>query len=791
MPVIRLIHTLLLAFAIPALGAALPSDGAPGDVITLEGLIRVPVVTVDAAEVQNNVTDSGISKRQSTADLDNFGGSFYLITLSLGSNSQSAMVQLDTGSVELWVDPICASSQSPDFCNALPRYDPTTSTTSHNLQTQFGIQYGSGSVQGTYYTDTVASGSASIPGLQFGVATQSDFLSFGILGLGPVIFPAPYEPFIYQLATQNTIASPAFSLDLRSINDPEGSIIFGGLDTMKYKCNLAKAPIIPYYQAPDGVPRFWINFNGVAVTTASGSNAIPLAQPQPVFLDSGATLSYLPAALFNAIGAAFPGATYYSPTGYYIAPCNTVGSLDFTFGNTLVQVPFSEFLLVADNTGQTCILGMQAASGPQYILGDSFLRAAYVVFDLGNSNLWIGQADDCGSNLVAIGSGANSVPQVPGCSCPVSSSSSMTSTASSTLSSSLTTSSGVTSSTSSVTSSFSPIASSNSSIASSTSSIASSTSSIASSTSSVATSSSISSSAAGSSVTSSSSSIASSSSAASNSTVSSSVASSSSSVASPSSSAVSSSSSVATSSSSVAISSSIVATSSSIASGSTVSSSVTSSSSSVASSSSSATSSSFVASSSTVSSSVASSSPSLANSSSAASSSIISSSVVSSSSSVASSSTASSSTASSSTANSSTASSSTASSSTASSSIASSSTASSSTASSTASSSTTSSSATSTASPSTRHPNRVRPNRVRPNRVRSCRVRSTKATSSIKSTGYCGTSKSYCGSGNCNPLFGTCTDPASAPVNVDPTGEGKCGPNNGGFKCSGSQCCSQ
>ena len=34
-----------------------------------------------------------------------------------------------------------------------------------------------------------------------------------------------------------------------------GSIIFGGIDTMKYTGALEKRPIIPYYQAPDHYPR--------------------------------------------------------------------------------------------------------------------------------------------------------------------------------------------------------------------------------------------------------------------------------------------------------------------------------------------------------------------------------------------------------------------------------------------------------------------------------------------------------------------------------------------------------
>lgn len=48
------------------------------------------------------------------------------------------------------------------------------------------------------------------------------------------------------------------------------------------------------------------------------------------------------------------------------------------------------------------------------MLGDSFLRAAYVVYDQDNRNLHLAQAANCGSNLVEISSGTNAVPSVTG-----------------------------------------------------------------------------------------------------------------------------------------------------------------------------------------------------------------------------------------------------------------------------------------------------------------------------------------------------------------------------------------
>lgn len=48
------------------------------------------------------------------------------------------------------------------------------------------------------------------------------------------------------------------------------------------------------------------------------------------------------------------------------------------------------------------------------VLGDTFLRAAYVVYDWDNRNIWLANNEDCGSKLVAIGKGPNAVPALTG-----------------------------------------------------------------------------------------------------------------------------------------------------------------------------------------------------------------------------------------------------------------------------------------------------------------------------------------------------------------------------------------
>jgi hypothetical protein len=71
-----------------------------------------------------------------------------------------------------------------------------------------------------------------------------------------------------------------------------------------------------------------------------------------------------------------------------------------------------------DNIERMCTFGFSL--GPQgegkvpFILTDAFMRGAYMVFDMDNDEIWMGESADCGSNMVPIGKGKDVVPVVPG-----------------------------------------------------------------------------------------------------------------------------------------------------------------------------------------------------------------------------------------------------------------------------------------------------------------------------------------------------------------------------------------
>ncbi|KAJ3502036.1 hypothetical protein NM208_g16809 [Fusarium decemcellulare] len=75
-----------------------------------------------------------------------------------------------------------------------------------------------------------------------------------------------------------------------------------------------------------------------------------------------------------------------------------------------------------DNGEPACMFGIAPSPSSTSILGDTFMRSAYVVFDLENNEVSLAQSNfnATGSDIVEIGSGDGAVPAATGASEPVS-----------------------------------------------------------------------------------------------------------------------------------------------------------------------------------------------------------------------------------------------------------------------------------------------------------------------------------------------------------------------------------
>lgn len=311
----------------------------------------------------------------------------------------------------------------------LATVDTSSSTTFSNLSLVFEIEYVDGSeVAGYYFSDTVELAGAQIDTVQMGLADESD-VTYGIMGIGfeenesaATLYPNIIDKFF----TEGLIGSRAYSLYLDDLDSSTGSILFGGVDSDKYSGSLIAVPIIKD-SAAENYTSFSITLSSVAAVSSNGTVSTNYSvSSQSVILDSGTTLTYLPETLAASIMATF-GATYDESLGYATIACSVADdsdlSLEYQFGGSdgpIITVPASE-LVISTGTSrgggsssgsqvaevETCAFGVSMSSST-HLLGDTFLRSAYTVYDLDSKVVALAQTNfnSTASSVSAIESGS-------------------------------------------------------------------------------------------------------------------------------------------------------------------------------------------------------------------------------------------------------------------------------------------------------------------------------------------------------------------------------------------------
>jgi hypothetical protein len=129
---------------------------------------------------------------------------------------------------------------------------------------------------------------------------------------------------------------------------------------------------------------------------------------------------YLPDQVTRSLYEAFD-AQYDPSQGAAFVNCdlaNQQGSLDFSFSGATISVPYDELVITAGyQRGQPiCILGIGPAGDSICVLGDTFLRSAYVVYDLDNNEISLAQTNfnATESRVEEIQEGADGVPDATG-----------------------------------------------------------------------------------------------------------------------------------------------------------------------------------------------------------------------------------------------------------------------------------------------------------------------------------------------------------------------------------------
>ncbi|EED16393.1 yapsin, putative [Talaromyces stipitatus ATCC 10500] len=358
----------------------------------------------------------------------------YYVNASVGTPGQKVQLVLDTGSSDIWFfGPHSCDAKTTECLGGI--YNPVNSSTVKTYQPMgtFSIQYGTpnSNVTGNYITDAFSVGEASVKNLTMAYATYAAYVPTGVMGIGFDTNEAivgrggrAYPNFIDVLVSQNVIDTKAYSLWLNDLDSSSGSCLFGGYDTKKFTGELLTIDMQPDEQSGQ-FNSMTVAWTGLSITTAHGTqNVTSSSFASPALLDSGTTLSIIPNDIYEELLQFFQAQQ--DQQGDAIVDCGLLdsaeGSLDFTFGGAngpVIKVPFSEFALPAIGTDGSwltfqdgslaCVLGLQgtgsqASSQLPVILGDTFLRSAYVVYDLENKQISLAQTvfNATDSNVVEI-----------------------------------------------------------------------------------------------------------------------------------------------------------------------------------------------------------------------------------------------------------------------------------------------------------------------------------------------------------------------------------------------------
>ncbi|KAF3935767.1 Candidapepsin-8 [Dactylella cylindrospora] len=400
------------------------------DLFTRDGsskVIRVPFG-------KERIPSHHVDKREETSKtvyqrLDNKDFLFYA-NVTVGTPPQHLRLHIDTGSSDIWVETpkstIC--TQTLEACQIGGTYDNTTSTSYEYIPGDFAITYVDGQfANGDYARDILQIGGVAVKDVQFGIGFEGTSEE-GILGIGfegrqsgVQRGESQYPGLVTQMVAQDLINSRAYSVWLNDLNAESGEILFGGIDTAKFKAPLTTIKLLKR-TGMENATDFIISLRGLSITNGEGKEETLMGESRatPALLDTGASFSYLPNDIADQV-AELVGAAYvaeYKGPAVNCTKRSVEGFVNFQFAGVTISVKLSDFIIDAtdepnEDGSVLCYFGVIGMKeGSVLTLGDTFLRSAYVVYDMDNREVSIAPTvfNSTASNVVEIGSGPSAIP---------------------------------------------------------------------------------------------------------------------------------------------------------------------------------------------------------------------------------------------------------------------------------------------------------------------------------------------------------------------------------------------
>lgn len=183
-----------------------------------------------------------------------------------------------------------------------------------------------------------------------------------------------------------------------------GSILFGGVDTDKFDAPLIGVPIVPM-SASSQISMMNVEFTSLSLNAGGQTTVLQDNVVRSAVLDSGTTGTMLPQDLATTFLKVF-GAVTDPNVPQPLVSCNLAKSdahFVYQFGGSSgpkISIPVADLIephienppLRFKDGSDACLLGVQGWAQDFLLLGDTFLRSAYVVYDLETKQIALAQA---------------------------------------------------------------------------------------------------------------------------------------------------------------------------------------------------------------------------------------------------------------------------------------------------------------------------------------------------------------------------------------------------------------
>jgi hypothetical protein len=299
-----------------------------------------------------------------------FQNAQYYGEITLGTPAQTFTVIFDTGSSNVWVPNRKFGGHHV--------YNHEKSSSYKANGTVFNIQYGSGPVSGFLSQDTLSVGGLVVEDQYFAEVNVTK-------GLGPAYYLGKFDglfglafdsisvshlktPF-HRLVEEGKLDEPVFAFYLGDKAD--GELTFGGTDKNHYKGELSYVDVTS--------PTYWsVKLDAVQVKSTK------MTSVDKAIIDSGTSLIAGPKDQIAEL-AKLVGAHKFIMGEYLISCTEDAPDISFVLGGKSYTLTKDEYTI---KNGPICLwafigLDIPAPAGPLWILGDTFIRKYYSVFDWG------------------------------------------------------------------------------------------------------------------------------------------------------------------------------------------------------------------------------------------------------------------------------------------------------------------------------------------------------------------------------------------------------------------------